>query len=199
MSRQVAVLSSRLRYSRPSLELLPCFHRLHEPRSSCIHIGGYPYLPWHCHPHLVGEKYGGCARLCGMEEAEGVFKIVKWGQWPDTTLLPLRRGSFPSYEGCDMYHSIEKSIDSLPLIFNTFMSFCLLHTKCKLSCLKQIIYHIPFCLPESHLFKFLNRRILLNLYVRDTESRCKNTNFIVNKRIMPVIFLISFSKNLHFF
>ena len=81
----------------------------------------------------------------------GVFKFVKWGQWPDTALLPLRRGSFPSYEGCDMYHSIEKPIDSLPLIFNTFMSFCLLHTKCKPSCLKQIIYHILFCLPESHL------------------------------------------------
>ena len=84
-------------------------------------------------------------------EGEGVFKFVKWGQRPDTALLPLRRGSFPSYEGCDMYHSIEKPIDSLPLIFNTFMSFCLLHTKCKTSCLKQIIYHIPFCLPESHL------------------------------------------------
>ena len=27
----------------------------------------------------------------------------------------------------------------------------------------------------------------------------QKTNFIVNKRIMPVIFLISFSKNLHFF
>ena len=98
-----------------------------------------------------------------------------------------------------MYHSIEKPIDSLPLIFNTIMSFCLLHTKCKPSCLKQIIYHIPFCLPESHLFKFLNRLVLLNLYVRDTESRCKNTNFIVNKRIMPVKFLISFSKKQLFF
>ena len=43
-------------------------------------------------------------------------------------------------------------------------------------------------------FKFLNRLVLLNLYLRDTESRCKNTNFIVNKRIMPVKFLISFSK-----
>ena len=47
-------------------------------------------------------------------------------------------------------------------------------------------------------FKFLNRLVLLNLYVRDTESRCKNTNFIANKRIMPVKFLISFSKK-HFF
>ena len=75
------------------------------------------------------------------------------------------------------------------------MSFCLLHTKCKPSCLKQIIYHIPFCLPE----KFLNRLVLLNLYLRDTESRCKNTNFIVNKQIMPVKFLISFSKKLLFF
>ena len=48
-------------------------------------------------------------------------------------------------------------------------------------------------------FKFLNRLVLLNLYLRDTESRCKNTNFIVNKRIMPVKFLISFSKKQLFF
>ena len=48
-------------------------------------------------------------------------------------------------------------------------------------------------------FKFLNRLVLLNLYVRDSESRCKNTNFIVNKRIMPVKFLISFSKKQLFF
>ena len=38
-------------------------------------------------------------------------------------------------------------------------------------------------------FKFLNRLVLLNLYVRDTDSRCKNTNFIVNKRIMPFDFV----------
>ena len=87
------------------------------------------------------------------QKARGSFfiKYVKWSQLPDIAPLPLRRGSFPSYEGCDMYHSIEKTIDSLPLIFNTIMSFCLLHTKCKASCLKQIIYHIPFCLAESHL------------------------------------------------
>ena len=30
-------------------------------------------------------------------------------------------------------------------------------------------------------FKFLNRLVLLNLYLRDTESRCKNTNFIEQK------------------
>ena len=44
MSKQAAVHSSRLRYSHPSLELRPCFHRLHELRSSCIHTIGYPYL-----------------------------------------------------------------------------------------------------------------------------------------------------------
>ena len=38
-------------------------------------------------------------------------------------------------------------------------------------------------------FKFLNRLVLLNLYVRDTDSRSKNTNFIVNKRIMPFDFV----------
>ena len=42
MSKQEAVHSSRLRYSHPSLELPPCFHRLHEPRSSCIHTNGCP-------------------------------------------------------------------------------------------------------------------------------------------------------------
>ena len=44
MNRQAVVHSSRLRYSLPSLELLPCFHRLHEPRSSCIHTSGCPCL-----------------------------------------------------------------------------------------------------------------------------------------------------------
>ena len=44
MSRQAAVHSSRLRYSHPSLELPPCSHRLHEPRSSCIHTIGCPCL-----------------------------------------------------------------------------------------------------------------------------------------------------------
>ena len=47
-------------------------------------------------------------------------------------------------------------------------------------------------------FKFLNRLVLLNLYVRDTDSRCKNTNFIVNKQIMLVNFLMLFCKNQHF-
>ena len=44
MSRQAVVHASRLRYSHPSLEPPPCFHRLHEPRSSCIHTIGYPCL-----------------------------------------------------------------------------------------------------------------------------------------------------------
>lgn len=60
MSRPAVVHSSRLRYSHPSLELPPCFHRLHEPRSSCIHTSGCPCLPWHCHYHLVVAGYGGC-------------------------------------------------------------------------------------------------------------------------------------------
>ena len=44
MSRQAVVHSSRLRYSHPSLELPPFFHRLHEPRCFCIHTIGYPCL-----------------------------------------------------------------------------------------------------------------------------------------------------------
>ena len=44
MSRQAVVHSSRLRYSHPSPELPPCFHRLHVPRSSCIHTSGCPCL-----------------------------------------------------------------------------------------------------------------------------------------------------------
>ena len=44
MNRQAVVHSSRLRYSHPSLEQPPCFRRLHELRSSCIHTIGYPCL-----------------------------------------------------------------------------------------------------------------------------------------------------------
>ena len=44
MSKQAVVHSSRLLYSHPGLELPPCFHRLHEPRSSCIHTNGCPCL-----------------------------------------------------------------------------------------------------------------------------------------------------------
>ena len=63
--------------------------------------------------------------------------------------------TFPSYEGYDMYHSIEKPIDSLPLIFNTIMSFCLLHTKCKPSCLKQIM-------PVKFLISFSKKQLFLS-------------------------------------
>ena len=56
MSKQAVVHSSRLRYN---LELPPCSHRQHEPRSSCIHTTGCPHLPWHCQPHLVEARYGG--------------------------------------------------------------------------------------------------------------------------------------------
>ena len=44
MSKPELVRFSWLRYSHPSLELRPCFHRLHEPRSSCIHTIGCPCL-----------------------------------------------------------------------------------------------------------------------------------------------------------
>ena len=44
MSRQAAGRASQQRYSHPSLELPPYFHRLHEPRSSCIHTSGCPCL-----------------------------------------------------------------------------------------------------------------------------------------------------------
>lgn len=36
--------------------------------------------------------------------------------------------------------------------------------------------------------------VILLLYVRDTELRCKNTNLIVNKRITFVKILIPFNK-----
>ena len=84
------------------------------------------------------------------------IKYVKWFQLPDIAPLPLRRGSFLSYESCDMYHSIEKPIDSLPLIFNTIMSFCLLHTKCKPSCLKQIM-------PVKFLISFSKKQLFFEL------------------------------------
>lgn len=41
MRKQAVVHSSQLRYSHPSLELRPCFHRLHEPCSSCFHTIEY--------------------------------------------------------------------------------------------------------------------------------------------------------------
>ena len=41
MRKQAVVHSSRLRYSHPSLEQQPCFHRLHEPRCSYINTNGY--------------------------------------------------------------------------------------------------------------------------------------------------------------
>ena len=53
MSKQAVVHSSRLLYSHPSLELLLCFHLLHEPRSSCIHTIGCPCL-----------RYGDIAIAC---------------------------------------------------------------------------------------------------------------------------------------
>lgn len=56
MSKQAADRASRLLYSHSSLELPPCFHRQHEPRSSCIHTIGCPCLPWHCHLHLAEAR-----------------------------------------------------------------------------------------------------------------------------------------------
>ena len=44
-----------------------------------------------------------------------------------------------------------------------------------------------------------NEPIFLNLYIRDTESPCKNTKNVGNKQIMRVKKLISFYKNQHFF
>ena len=44
-----------------------------------------------------------------------------------------------------------------------------------------------------------NEPIFLNLYIRDTESPCKNTKIVGNKQIMRVKKLISFYEILHFF
>ena len=44
MNKQAIVRAFRLRYSHPSLELPPYFHRLYEPHCSCIHTGGCPCL-----------------------------------------------------------------------------------------------------------------------------------------------------------
>ena len=44
-----------------------------------------------------------------------------------------------------------------------------------------------------------NEPIFLNLYIRDTESPCKNTKNVGNKQIMRVKKLISFYENQHFF
>ena len=44
-----------------------------------------------------------------------------------------------------------------------------------------------------------NEPIFLNLYIRDTETRCKNTKNIGNKLIVRIEKLISFYENQHFF
>ncbi len=44
-----------------------------------------------------------------------------------------------------------------------------------------------------------NEPIFLNLYIRDTESYCKNKKIVGNKQIMRVKKLISFYEILHFF
>ena len=44
-----------------------------------------------------------------------------------------------------------------------------------------------------------NELIFLNLYIRDTETRCKNTKNIGNKRIVRIEKLIEFFENHHFF
>ena len=43
-----------------------------------------------------------------------------------------------------------------------------------------------------------NEPIFLNLYIRDTESRCKNTKNVGNKQIMRVKKIISFYEIQHF-
>ena len=60
MSKQAAGRASRLRGSHPRLELPPCFHRLHGPRSCCNHTIGCPCLTWCCQPHPMGARYGNC-------------------------------------------------------------------------------------------------------------------------------------------
>ena len=44
-----------------------------------------------------------------------------------------------------------------------------------------------------------NEPIFLNLYIRDTETPCKNTKNVGNKQIMRVKKLISFYEILHIF
>ena len=44
-----------------------------------------------------------------------------------------------------------------------------------------------------------NEPIFLNLYIRDTDTHCKNTNIVANQQIMRVKKLISFYENQHFF
>ena len=44
-----------------------------------------------------------------------------------------------------------------------------------------------------------NEPIFLNLYIRDTDTHCKNTNIVANYQIMRVKKLISLYENQHFF
>ena len=90
MSKQAVVHSSRLRYSHPSLGLPPCFNRLHEPRSSCIHTSGCPCLPWHCQPHLVGVRYGGYPNYLSRSSQTQLARY----RFPSTS--PLRHSRYRS-------------------------------------------------------------------------------------------------------
>ena len=131
-------------------------------------------------------------------DGEFFIKYIKGSQLPDTAPLPLRRWLFPSYEGCDIsQHWKTNRLTSTNLQYYYVFLPAAYEMQTELLEANYISYTILLAWKPP--FKFLNRLVLLNLYVRDTESRCKNTKFIVNKRIMPVIFLISFSKNLHFF
>ena len=87
MSRQAVVHSSRLQYSHPSLELPPCFRRQHEPRSSCIHTNGCSCLPWHCQPHSVEARFGGCPSCLSRSNRTRLARY----RFPSTSLFQHRQ------------------------------------------------------------------------------------------------------------
>ena len=125
------------------------------------------------------------------------IKYIKWFQLPDTATLPLRRWLFPSYEGCDIsQHWKTNRLTSTNLQYYYVFLPAAYEMQSELLEANYISYTILLTWKPS--YKFLNRLVLLNLYVRDTDSRCKNTNFIINKQIMLVKFLMLFCKNQHF-
>ena len=116
------------------------------------------------------------------------IKYVKWFQLPDIAPLPLRRWLFPSYEGCDIsQHWKTNRLTSTNLQYYYVFLPAAYEMQSELLEANYISYTILLAWKPP--FKFLNRLVLLNLYVRNTDSRCKNTNFIVNKRIMPFDFV----------
>ena len=111
MSKLAVVHSSRLRYSHPSLEPPPCFHRLHEPHSSCIHTIGCPCLPWHCQPHPVEARYGGCPSYLNRSSRTRLARYRFPSTSPSRHSQCLTRTTYYQYKSTLISNGLSKSFN----------------------------------------------------------------------------------------